>query len=272
MKLVIDEKLKHRLIGVAVIISLGAIFAPAMMKKSSQNMENNYSVRVKLPSKPAEPNVAITDEKEVFKTIKIAKVEIPEVSAESQLPELAKAHAIHVDEAVKHETASLDKPQSDSSLESVQVALNRAAQNTVKHASQVSTAVNTPSVSKPSIVAANKTIKQLKKPTVVAVKPRVKPQPIKVANRAVARKPMTRADFYAVQLASFSRLSNAQALVNKLRGKGYRANFTRVASRQGVSYKVYAGHSPSRNDVIRLKTQLASAMQLNGFVVNTGVS
>lgn len=32
MKLVIDEKLKHHLVGVAVVLSLGAIFLPAMMK------------------------------------------------------------------------------------------------------------------------------------------------------------------------------------------------------------------------------------------------
>lgn len=268
MKLVIDEKLKHRLIGVAVIISLGAIFAPAMMKKSNQNLENNYSLRVKLPSKPAEPNVAISDEKEVFKTIKIAKVEIPDVSAESQLPELAKAEAINSDADVQQEFASLEKPKADSNTESVQLALNRAAQNTVKRASQVATVVP---VSKPTVVAANKAVNQVRKPVVAAVKP--KPQPVSVETREVPnRKPAVRSDVYAVQLASFSRLANAQALVNKLRSKGYKASFTKVASRQGVSYKVYAGHSPRKNDVVRLKSQLASAMQLNGFVVTTGVS
>ena len=70
MKLVMDEKLKHRLIGLAVIISLGAIFAPAMMKKSSQRLESNFSVNVKLPPKPLAPDVVMTDEKEMFKTIK----------------------------------------------------------------------------------------------------------------------------------------------------------------------------------------------------------
>lgn len=264
MKLVIDEKLKHRLIGVAVIISLGAIFAPAMMKKSNQDIENNYSLRVKLPSKPAEPNVAISDEKEVFKTIKIAKVEIPDVSAESQLPELARAEAISSDS----ELSSLEKPKADSNTESVQLALNRAAQNTVKRATQVATVAP---VSKPTVVAANKAVNQVRKPVVAAVRP--KSQPVKVATRVVSnRKPAVRSDVYAVQLASFSRLANAQALVNKLRSKGYKANFTKVASRQGVSYKVYAGHSPRKNDVVRLKSQLASAMQLNGFVVTTGVS
>ena len=79
MKLVMDEKLKHRLIGLAVIISLGAIFAPAIMKKSSQNLESNYSVNIKLPPKPLVPDVVSSNEKEVFQTIKVAKVKIPSV-------------------------------------------------------------------------------------------------------------------------------------------------------------------------------------------------
>lgn len=87
MKLVIDEKLKHRLVGVAVVLSLGAIFLPAMMKKSSQRLENNFSVKVQLPPKPTTPDVAITDEKEMFKTIKIAKIEIPPaVEQKSPIP------------------------------------------------------------------------------------------------------------------------------------------------------------------------------------------
>ena len=274
MKLVIDEKLKHRLIGVAVIISLGAIFAPAMMKKSNQNLENNYSVRVKLPSKPAEPNVAISDEKEVFKTIKIAKVSIPDVSSDSQLPELAKAEVIHDEIAPLHETASVEKLNNDlsSDAEAVELALNRAAQNTIRHASQIAATAKTPSVAKPSVIAANKAVKQIRKPVVVAAKPRPKPQAVKVASRIQVKRNTHRTEVYAVQLASFARLSNAQALVNRLHSKGYKANFTRVATRQGVSFKVYAGHSPRKNEVIKVKSQLASAMQLNGFVVNTGVS
>lgn len=259
MKLVIDEKLKHRIIGVAVIISLGAIFAPAMMKKSSQNMESNYSVRVKLPSKPEEPNVAITDEKEVFKTIRISKVDIPEVSAESQLPKLAKAEAIHSDIVAQHEMPSIKQPNTDTNFEVMPVASNDNVSNTVKQSVQVVTKTK-------SVVATNKAFK---KPAVVVSKP--KPQ-VAMNSRPTPSKPAVRADIYAVQLASFSQLSNAQALVNKLKNKGYKANFARVASRSGVIYKVYAGHSPRKDEVVRLKTQLASAMQLNGFVVNTGVS
>jgi DedD protein len=254
MKLVIDEKLKHRLIGLAVIISLAAIFAPAIMKKSSQNMENNYSVSVKLPTKPIEPNVAISDEKEVFKTIKIAKVSIPDVSSESQLPKLAKAEILHSDAIAEKDISTIGA----SSLESVQLAVNQASKNTVQHASASSVIHNRPVISRPLAVAK------------VTLKRQV--NPVKIAARPSTRKPAIRAEVYAVQLASFARLANAQALVNKLQSKGYKASYAKIANRQGVVYKVYAGHSARKTEVIKLKTQLASAMQLNGFIVNTGVS
>jgi DedD protein len=83
---------------------------------------------------------------------------------------------------------------------------------------------------------------------------------------------MNKKGLYAVQLASFSKLANAQALVTKLQRKGYKANYVKTVARNGTIYKVYAGHSPVKSDVVKLKTQLASAMQMNGFVVNTGVS
>lgn len=273
MKLVIDEKLKHRLIGVAVIISLGAIFAPAMMKKSNQNMENNYSVRVKLPSKPNEPSVAIADEKEVFKTIKIAKVKIPDVATESQLPELAKAEVLHSEVVAHRELATIEPTDEELNAETVKVALKQAAQNSVKHTvNHVAKNTHTKPTTK-AVTVASKGAKSGKNASIATVKPKIQPHPVKVATtRIVPKKPAMRSDIYAVQLASFSRLSNAQALVNKLHSRGYKANFIKVASRQGITYKVYAGHSPRKTDVLKVKTQLASAMQLNGFIVNTGVS
>lgn len=253
MKLVMDEKLKHRLIGLAVIISLGAIFAPAVMKKSSQNLDSNLSVNVKLPAKPIPPDVVMTDEKELFRTIKVAKVEIAPVSGESHLPELVKAETIKSDLINTDRAVNVARAETEVKSAPVQLALNQAVKSTARKA--ISVAAVKPV--KPAPVIASK-----QKPVVKAAKV--------IAKAKV--KPSIKKDIYAVQLASFSQISNAQSLVNRLRGKGYKANFMKAPSRQGSVYKVYVGHSPSKNDVIKLKTQLASAMQLNGFVVNTGVS
>ena len=41
MKFVMDERLKHRLTGVVVILAIAAIFVPAVMKKSNQHSKQN---------------------------------------------------------------------------------------------------------------------------------------------------------------------------------------------------------------------------------------
>jgi len=244
MKLVLDEKLKHRLIGLAVVISLAAIFAPAVMRKSSQRLEHNFSANVQLPPKPKAPNVVVTEEKDVFKTIKVARVDIPAVSHESHLPELAKAQSIKATRsvaAVDSQITSVVELQS----KPVQLALEDAAPAPIKKI--VTTPVKQVVAQKQASAKTQKTTK-------------------------ILTKPATTKDVYSVQLASFSRLSNAQSLVNRLKAKGYKANLIKIASRSGVVYKVSAGQLPHKEEALRLKTQLASAMQLNGFVVNTGVS
>jgi DedD protein len=254
MKLVMDEKLKHRIVGLAVIISLGAIFAPAIMKKSIQHVDGNFSVNVKLPPKPLAPDVVLTDEKEMFKTIKVAKVEIPPVSDKRQLTELVKAEPVKSDLINTNQKADT-KVAGNGNAKPVHIALNEAANSTAKKIIRV---------------AATQTVTP---PLTVALKQKTATRIIPVPKIAQAKnKPTVRKDIYAVQLASFAQLANAQALVSKLHSKGYKANYIRTKGRQGPVYKVYVGHSPRKIEVMKLKTQLASAMQLNGFVVNTGVS
>ncbi len=278
MKLVMDEKLKHRLVGISVVLSLGAIFLPAMMKKSSQRLENSLSVNVQLPPKPIAPNVAVTDEEQMFKTIKIAKVNIKSAAPQKTVKEDFIASAPVQEKPsipvakIEPAPAVIEKP--------IELALNNAAQASVHKEIKVVQAKTeknavrsiepvakpTAPIAKPVQVAAQQVIKP--KPEVVKPKMQTKP----VVAQAVVRKHTVKRDIYALQLASFSKLGNAEALVRKLQGKGYKASYTRVAGRNGTIYKVYVGHSPIRDNVVKLKTQLASAMQLNGFVVNTGVS
>jgi len=77
MNLAIDERTKHRLTGLVVIMAVAIIFVPAMLKKSNQRLEENIHVSVQLPPKPSAPKVAMTEEKKVFETVKIEKVSLP---------------------------------------------------------------------------------------------------------------------------------------------------------------------------------------------------
>jgi DedD protein len=243
MKFVMDEKLKHRLIGLAVLISLGALFAPAIMKKSSQNLDENLTMNVRLPNKPEAPKVTLTDEKELFKTIKIARVKIPPVPTENKSGVLAKAQMIKPVLTTKSNIIETPSLATNINKTIIQLAVNDSAKNTVKN--KVLLAENKIATTKPVMQKANK----------IAVKNTV-----------------SKADVYAVQLASFSQLNNAQTLIKKLRSKGYKATLATVRGKSGTIYKVYAAHSARKVDVLKAKTQLASVLQLNGFIVNTGVS
>lgn len=243
MKLVMDEKLKHRLIGLAVIISIAAIFAPAVLRKSSQNLET-ISVRVAVPPKPTAPDVVMSQEKDLFKTIKIAKVKLPETPMEEQLPQALKAEALSPSEK---EIGKVSKTEPEIKPEPVNITTSATKAKPIL----AKPVTPSPAKSKPKL----------------AVKAT---QPLKtnIARRAVPVKK----DAYAVQLATFTRLANAQSLITKLKTKGYKANLTKIASKQGTIYKVSVGNSPNKNQAMLLRRQLATAVQLKGFVVNTGVS
>lgn len=266
MKLVMDETLKHRVVGLAVIISLGAIFAPAIMKKSSERLEHHFSVNMPIPKQPLTPRLAKADSKEMFQTIKVARVKIQSVSAANKLPQLAAAQPI---DKVSFEKLA-DAP--------THFAVNSGAN--VKAKDAVSLAALKPAVKTPAIALQQKLASPIKPTTkstakkidVSAVKVAAKKTVVKPQVNLAAKRNLNKASLYALQLASFSQMSNAQSLVNKLQAKGYKANFSKTLGKNGAIYKVFVGHSASKDDVLKLKTQLASAMQLNGFVVNTGVS
>ncbi len=76
-KLVWDERVKHRLTGVLVILSIAVIFLPAMIKRSNQHLSERVNVSVKLPPKPLLPKVAMVGEKAVFSDVKVAKIDVP---------------------------------------------------------------------------------------------------------------------------------------------------------------------------------------------------
>lgn len=94
MKFFMDERSKHRLTGVIVILSIAAIFIPALMKKSNQRLEESMSISVRLPTKPNMPSVIMSSEKQMFKTVKVAKVDIPAASDKPTSIQLVKAEPL----------------------------------------------------------------------------------------------------------------------------------------------------------------------------------
>ena len=99
----------------------------------------------------------------------------------------------------------------------------------------------------------------------VVPKPAVKPvTPVKLEKEV--------SEAYAVQLASFSVQHNAEKLVSRLRGQGYKAQYHTITAGNNAFYKVTVGQLDDRDDAHALKEKLSESMQLHGFVVKRGMS
>ena len=97
MKFAMDERVKHRLTGLVVILSVAAIFVPALMKKSTHHFEEKMSLSINLPAKPIAPKVVIADKKMLFQSVKVAHVDIPNViAAVPRLTQIAKAEPLSI--------------------------------------------------------------------------------------------------------------------------------------------------------------------------------
>ncbi len=94
MKLVMDERVKHRLVGVVVILSVAIIFLPALFKKSNRHFEDNVNLAVQLPAKPMLPEVAVVNEKVLFQSVKVAKVDLPPLEDTVRKTALSRAEPI----------------------------------------------------------------------------------------------------------------------------------------------------------------------------------
>ncbi|VEG90159.1 SPOR domain-containing protein [Legionella spiritensis] len=252
MKLITDERVKHRLIGLAVILSIAAIFTPAIMKKSSQRFDENVSISVKLPPKPIPPKVVIPEQKKLFESVKVAHVDIPAVDDEPQpAPTIARAEPLsQMNKARITTTISREVPATMPASASNTSTVKEASAKKISVAKPV--AVKTKSV--PTRSVTNKKIAATKKTAAFA-------------------KPMAKGkNKYTVQVATFSKQNNALALIAKLKKKGYHANMNKVSDEHGTFYKITVGRADEKLQAQKLQQQLINSMQLRGFIVTTEVS
>ena len=98
MKFVMDERVKHRLTGLVVILAISVVFLPALMKKSTHHFEEHMSLSVNLPPKPPAPKVDIADKNVLFQSVKVVHVDIPPavVATAPRLTQIAKAEPLSI--------------------------------------------------------------------------------------------------------------------------------------------------------------------------------
>lgn len=92
MKWVFDERLKHRLVGVIVLLILAIMVVPSIMKTSAYSSDNKHTLALKLPPKPNLPKLERADKVQIaFKTPADShpKTQLsPPKKAQSKLPQL----------------------------------------------------------------------------------------------------------------------------------------------------------------------------------------
>lgn len=237
MKLVMSERTKHRIVGIAVLLSIAAIFLPAILKKSNQPLESMSRVAVRLPARPPMIQVKQAEAEQLFKTVKVAKVTVPKPTAVAGTVKIARA-------------ASLEPvPSAPVTLPEIHVA------------------------TQPKLAAVERKAVESKVPVlprVVEKKPAqaVKSLPLKVQQAKLHKPASIVRGGYAVQVANFTSLQNAQLLIAKLRTRGFSATYVvDRAPRELSTYRVLVGRSLKREEVVRIQSQLASTMRLRGFVV-----
>lgn len=96
MKFVMDERVKHRLTGVVVILAIVIVFLPALLKKSNQHFEDNISLSIKLPAKPLLPVVSMPNKNQMFQSVKVAHVDLPAVAHDEAVSSMVKAEPISI--------------------------------------------------------------------------------------------------------------------------------------------------------------------------------
>jgi DedD protein len=240
MKLMMDERLKHRLVGFAVILSIGVIFIPDMIKKSSHRLERKTRVAIKLPAKPILPIVSMPEKAEMFRRVDVAHVDIPSINSHLK-PSSLLAKAVPLSK--KNEARTVSKLTEASVLNALE-----------------STRTYRPTPE--SKLVAIRQINQWHKPTITKA--------TSLAKSTITTQNNAKVASYSVQVATFVLQKNAKALVASLKHKGFNAYYNKSTSKNGVAFKVLVGRANQKQQAQALQQQLAVKMRLKGMVVATG--
>jgi len=223
-----NRTLRQRLVGALVLTALAVIFLPMLFSRTEQQPQLEVKVPP-MPDAPAMPEIHLEP---------TAVPEPPpplsvEPDAQGQIPAVADADAPSVDEGgqtAPAEPVAVTEPAKESAP-----AAPAAAEKS------------------PALPPA--------KPSVVAAMP--------ASNPASSTPPSNRLDTaglpvsWCVQLASLKNHDNAQKLRDDLRRKGYNAY---IRAEDGMS-KVLVGPLIQRTAATRLRDELKSKQQLEGFLV-----
>ncbi|WP_367607219.1 SPOR domain-containing protein [Legionella sp. W05-934-2] len=264
MKLTMDEAMKHRVVGIAVIISIALVFVPAMIKKNNQRLEEKRIV-VELPAKPPQPQMAEVNEPQVFAETRMAHVDLDTQSVLSHTEEQVKANPISEPKPIQEASQASypignGKPVSDNQDIEQLEELTRPQQPLQMEAAKIPSPNPEVNVTK----KAPEPKVQAKAPAKLSAK-----APAKVSTKVPAKGPekvAASSSKFAVQVGVFSETTNAKILQKHLSNKGIQSRLVKTSVHGKPAVKVLIGSLASAEAAKQLQHKLADKHQIKGFV------
>ena len=229
-----EERLKHRLVGAAVLASLAVVIVPIALDEPRDVNEGGSSTPISgIPERPQDR----------FETTVTTTLELPETP--------------RLDAEVERERA---RQASDTSAGGRRVESDAPARVSIAAPPEAPPAPRV-SVSEPSASAASASA-AAESPATAPVRPSGSS-----GNRPTAQAPAAAAGGWTVQLGSFLKAENASALRKRLLDRGYPAFVETGPSARGEVSRVLVGPMPDRGKARDSAAKLRREMKLEGIVV-----
>lgn len=255
-----DQELKQRLIGAAVITALAAIFVPMLFDDPVKETGKSIS-ELKIPEIPAK-----------MQDVEIAP--LPE-KIEEVTPEFSSS------KPVQRDVNQLENSEEDLDEQVTKPKLRLSSKDTKPTTKQIKpTVTNTDVVAEDVSIPAEEPIKTVNKPTKLPVNPPVPTNPVNpaksikpanpVADNAVLAKSLESAPVdstirWYLNVGTFTQKTNAETLLANLKQQGFLASLKDFTSEKGTIYKVRIGPMLDKAKAQAMKSKLAQ-VNINSFV------
>jgi DedD protein len=245
-----DEKLKHRLIGLAVIISLFIIVIPFFIKKNQPDLTDLATLNIEQPTAaPTKPDLAMEPVTIDFAAAQVAQVDVNSTPARAKPAPTPTMVASVPTKKIKPERETLPIYQEEETMLPSDVDPDYIPGEIMPIEPMQLGPVAPESADEP-----------------MPTDPGISPQRVNEELSSDAR-PKPQGE-WIVQLGSFANRTNADALLAKLQKQGFNAFIESTANSQGSRInRILVGPQVNKQQAQQTAQALEQAVQLKGIVI-----
>jgi len=238
-----EERLKQRLVGAAVLVALAVVFVPILLDVPEEIREDVSAISItEIPDRPSsriEPSVVTA----------LELPETPRLDAEVERERNRQASGASVEDHGVH----ADVP--------ARVSISATSEESADAGAVVPTAPEAPASASTSL-RPERSEAPVAGSSVTAAR-----QPDDASEQHVPVAPATVTEGWIVQLGSFRKAENARSLRKRLRAKGYPAFVESGTTARGEVSRVFVGPMLDRGQAKDSAAKLRREMQLEGIVM-----